>query len=89
MLQYLRRSTRDEKEVLTWEDAHNHQLKPRAGLAPCRLATADVQLDHASISRQHAMLCFRPDGTAVLMDLDSAHGSFVGGDRLTKVLSAF
>lgn len=50
-----------------------------------RLATADVQLDHASISRQHALLCFRPSGAAVLMDLDSAHGTLVGSERLVKV----
>lgn len=56
-----------------------------AFLLRCRLATADVQLEHASISRQHALLCFRPNGTAVLMDLDSAHGTFVGSERLAKV----
>ena len=54
----------------------------------CRLVTADAQLEHASISRQHALLCFRDDGAAVLMDLDSAHGTFVGSERLAKVLQA-
>lgn len=54
-------------------------------LLTCRLATADAQLEHASISRQHALLCFREDGSAVLMDLDSAHGTFVGSERLAKV----
>ena len=56
-----------------------------AALLTCRLATADAQLEHASISRQHALLCFREDGSAVLMDLDSAHGTYVGSERLAKV----
>lgn len=44
-----------------------------------------MQLEHASISRQHAVLCFRAGGQAVLMDLASAHGTFVGSERLAKV----
>lgn len=49
-----------------------------------RLDTADLQLEHASTSRQHAVICFRPDGTAVVMDLNSAHGTFLDGKRMPK-----
>lgn len=49
-----------------------------------RQESADLQLEHASISRQHAVLCFRPDGAAVIMDLNSAHGTFLGGRRMPK-----
>jgi len=58
-----------------------------------RLPQNDVVLDHASISRQHAALCFQakqpPHGLqAVVMDLGSAHGTFVQGARLAKVSSS-
>jgi len=55
-----------------------------------RLPQNDVVLDHASISRQHAALCFRAKQPqqalqGVLMDLGSAHGTFVQGARLARV----
>eukprot|EP00775_Hariotina_reticulata_P011872 gene11872-12016_t len=54
-----------------------------------RLPQNDVVLDHASISRQHAALCFQTQEPqqglqAILMDLGSAHGTFVDGARLVK-----
>ena len=56
-------------------------------LAMCnRHETADVQLEHASISRFHAMVCFRAtDGAVCVVDLGSAHGTFVAGRPCKRV----
>ena len=52
----------------------------------CRSADADVVLDHASISRQHATLCYQVDGNKWLVtDQGSAHGTFVNGKQVLKV----
>ena len=45
-----------------------------------------MQLEHASISRFHAMVCFRAtDGAVCVMDMGSAHGSFVNGRPCKRV----
>jgi pSer/pThr/pTyr-binding forkhead associated (FHA) protein len=36
----------------------------------------DIQLDHQSISRQHAVLQYREDGALMLLDLHSVQGTF-------------
>eukprot|EP00898_Chlorokybus_atmophyticus_P000979 jgi/Chlat1/1882/Chrsp145S02202 len=45
---------------------------------------ADIVLDHASIRhvRQHAALVHKRDGGVALIDLNSAHGTFVDGTRI-------
>jgi len=51
-----------------------------------RHETADVQLEHASISRFHAMVCFRAtDGAVCVMDMSSAHGTVVNGRPCKQV----
>lgn len=47
---------------------------------------ADVVLDHPSISRQHAAICFEAGtGRCLVIDLGSAHGTFLEGKQLQKV----
>ncbi|MCD4535822.1 FHA domain-containing protein [Nocardioides sp. cx-169] len=49
-----------------------------------RAAGADVQLSGVGVSRAHAEL--RPDGAGwVLVDVGSAHGTFVDGDRVSEL----
>ena len=52
----------------------------------CRSTNADVVLDHASTSRQHATVCYRPDSSKwFVTDQGSAHGTFVNGKQAVKV----
>ncbi|DBA67149.1 TPA: hypothetical protein ACH3X2_001469 [Trebouxia sp. C0005] len=62
-------------------------------LNPCTLfgrsANADVVLDHASVSRQHAILCYQTDSNKwVLVDQGSAHGTSVNGRPTVKGVPA-
>lgn len=46
----------------------------------------DVVLDHASVSRQHAILCYQTDSNKwVIVDQGSAHGTSVNGKPTVKV----
>ncbi|KAL2495513.1 SMAD/FHA domain-containing protein [Forsythia ovata] len=49
-----------------------------------QLPTCDVVLDHQSVSRQHAAVVPHKDGSIYVIDLGSAHGTFVANERLTK-----
>ncbi|KAL8469261.1 hypothetical protein ACS0TY_032184 [Phlomoides rotata] len=46
--------------------------------------TCDFVLDHQSVSRQHAAVVPHKDGSIYVIDLGSAHGTFVANERLTK-----
>ncbi|KAL2931734.1 Protein phosphatase 1 regulatory inhibitor subunit PPP1R8-like protein [Bienertia sinuspersici] len=46
--------------------------------------TCDFVLDHQSVSRQHAVVVPHKNGSIYVMDLGSAHGTFVANERLTK-----
>ncbi|XP_010686593.2 protein phosphatase 1 regulatory inhibitor subunit PPP1R8 homolog [Beta vulgaris subsp. vulgaris] len=46
--------------------------------------TCDFVLDHQSVSRQHAAVVPHKNGSIYVMDLGSAHGTFVANERLTK-----
>lgn len=48
-----------------------------------RSRTATVRVDHESVSRSHAMLTFER-GNALLKDLNSSNGTYVGGRRVLK-----
>ncbi|XP_047330576.1 protein phosphatase 1 regulatory inhibitor subunit PPP1R8 homolog [Impatiens glandulifera] len=44
----------------------------------------DYVLDHQSVSRQHAAVIPHKNGSVFVIDLGSAHGTFVANERLTK-----
>ncbi len=46
-----------------------------------RSRTATVRVEHESVSRSHALLTFER-GKAILKDLNSSNGTFVGGKRI-------
>lgn len=46
--------------------------------------TCDIVLDHQSVSRQHAAVVPHKNGSIYVIDLGSAHGTFVANERLTK-----
>ncbi|XP_050369581.1 protein phosphatase 1 regulatory inhibitor subunit PPP1R8 homolog [Argentina anserina] len=46
--------------------------------------TCDHVLDHQSVSRQHAALVPHKNGSIYVIDLGSAHGTFVANERVTK-----
>ncbi len=46
---------------------------------------ADVVLDHPSLSRQHAAVCYHETSRCwVFLDLNSAHGTAVDGRQVPK-----
>ncbi|KAK9267182.1 hypothetical protein L1049_009602 [Liquidambar formosana] len=49
-----------------------------------QLHTCDFVLDHQSVSRQHAAVIPHKNGSIYVIDLGSAHGTFVANERLTK-----
>lgn len=49
-----------------------------------QLHTCDFVLDHQSVSRQHAAVVPHKNGSIYVIDLGSAHGTFVANERLTK-----
>ncbi|XP_022716281.1 nuclear inhibitor of protein phosphatase 1-like isoform X1 [Durio zibethinus] len=46
--------------------------------------TCDFVLDHQSVSRQHAAVIPHKNGSIYVIDLGSAHGTFVANERLMK-----
>ncbi|KAJ8770310.1 hypothetical protein K2173_013264 [Erythroxylum novogranatense] len=46
--------------------------------------TCDFVLDHQSVSRQHAVVIPHKNGSIYVIDLGSAHGTFVANERLSK-----
>ncbi|KAG6573576.1 Protein phosphatase 1 regulatory inhibitor subunit PPP1R8-like protein, partial [Cucurbita argyrosperma subsp. sororia] len=46
--------------------------------------TCDLVLDHPSVSGQHAAVIPHKNGSIYVIDLGSAHGTFVANERLTK-----
>lgn len=48
-----------------------------------RTPGSDVRFEHARVSRNHARVERRPDGSCHLVDLDSQNGTYVDGQKLT------
>eukprot|EP00898_Chlorokybus_atmophyticus_P007492 jgi/Chlat1/7744/Chrsp66S07325 len=69
---------RKEGEVID-----NIQLN-RARILFGRGANCDVVLEHPSISRHHAALLHHHNGSIFVVDLGSAHGTFISGERIPK-----
>src|SRR3954453_8855972 len=51
-----------------------------------RASDTDITLHDANVSRRHAALRARGDGTAEVRDLGSANGTFVNGDRVESAV---
>ena len=66
---------------LEWGDRH-FPLGPGEHVIG-RDPDVDVRLDSSTVSRRHARLVVRHDGT-VLEDFDSKNGTFLGSDRVTS-----
>ncbi|KAJ3183511.1 Kanadaptin [Geranomyces variabilis] len=56
----------------------------KAFLLAGRLPICDFELEHASISRYHAVIQFKQDGSAYLYDLGSTHGTFLNKAQIPK-----
>ena len=48
-----------------------------------RSGAVDILVPEGTVSRQHARIEIRADGSVVLSDMGSRHGTFVNGQRLT------
>lgn len=60
-----------------------HVVGERTGLG--RSVSSDLQLIDTGVSRQHAMIVESENGDHVLIDLASANGTFVDGERVERV----
>ncbi|MEX1367393.1 MAG: FHA domain-containing protein [Nannocystaceae bacterium] len=60
-----------------------HVLGNRTGIG--RASSSDLQLIDVGISRQHAMIVRSEDGEYVLIDLASANGTLVDGERIDRI----
>ncbi|XP_075523059.1 LOW QUALITY PROTEIN: protein phosphatase 1 regulatory inhibitor subunit PPP1R8 homolog [Primulina tabacum] len=59
-------------------------LEKRRNIFGRQFHTCDFVLDHQSVSRQHAAVIPHKNGSVYVIDLGSAHGTFVSNERLTK-----
>jgi pSer/pThr/pTyr-binding forkhead associated (FHA) protein len=50
-----------------------------------RLPECSMQLEHGSISRRHAALAYDEDGDLFLVDLGSAHGTYLDSKQIRFV----
>lgn len=62
----------------------NIHLDKRRHIFGRQFQTCDFVLDHQSVSRQHAAVIPHKNGSIYVIDLGSAHGTFVANERLTK-----
>ncbi len=49
-----------------------------------RIQSADFKIEHASVSRIHALVEQLEDGNIRISDLNSSHGTFVNGEKITE-----
>jgi two-component system cell cycle response regulator len=54
----------------------------RSELVIGRATDADIMLDDDGVSRKHAKIVVRPDGTVQLVDLNSTNGTFSNGEKV-------
>ena len=72
-------------QLLVWRGAALVETVPlgcRAFLLAGRLQECEIVLEHASASRQHAVVLQHRSGAIYVLDLGSAHGTFLDGRRL-------
>lgn len=60
-----------------------HRLGARTNIG--RASSSDFQIIAAGVSRQHAMIVHNEEGRYVLIDLSSANGTHVDGERIHRV----
>ncbi|XP_075505574.1 protein phosphatase 1 regulatory inhibitor subunit PPP1R8 homolog [Primulina tabacum] len=60
------------------------KLNKRRNIFGRQFHACDFVLDHQSVSRQHAAVIPHKGGSVYVIDLGSAHGTFVANERLTK-----
>jgi pSer/pThr/pTyr-binding forkhead associated (FHA) protein len=53
-----------------------------------RSATADIAFDDGGLSRRHAVVMTRTDGSAEVLDDGSLNGTFVNGERVRRQVLA-
>lgn len=61
-----------------------HDISGRSSYVVGRVATADLLLEHQSVSRHHAALVHHENGRLYVIDLNSAFGTTVNGKKLEK-----
>uniref|UniRef100_A0A7N0ZZY8 FHA domain-containing protein n=1 Tax=Kalanchoe fedtschenkoi TaxID=63787 RepID=A0A7N0ZZY8_KALFE len=72
-------------EVLKDGEVLDHiNLDKRRHIFGRQIHTCDFVLDHQSVSRQHAAVVPHKNGSVYVIDLGSAHGTFVANERLSK-----
>jgi FHA domain len=59
-------------------------LTARSSFRIGRSPQSDVQLNHGTSSRRHALLFHHANGSCYLVDCGSAHGTYVNGVRITS-----
>lgn len=69
--------------TLTLEGAHHDIALRGERMVVGRLATADIPLEDANVSRQHVAFVAEPDGSWAVEDLGSTNGTLLNGERLT------
>eukprot|EP00039_Didymoeca_costata_P013870 m.217611 g.217611 ORF g.217611 m.217611 type:complete len:241 (+) comp15888_c0_seq9:290-1012(+) len=79
------RQDEEATEIRVYKEGHKIDtinLLERAIHVFGRLDTCTHHLEHPSISRRHAAIVCDEEGTFYIVDMDSAHGTFVDGTRL-------
>jgi hypothetical protein len=59
-------------------------LPARSTVKIGRMATCDIPIDHASLSRMHAVIEVSPSGALTIIDLGSSSGTQVNGSAINK-----
>ncbi len=57
-------------------------LKTKRTISIGRSATCDITIDHRTVSREHAIIEKRQDGSIVITDKNSVNGTFVNSNRV-------
>ena len=70
--------------VVSGKESVGKMFKLEGEMTIGRVASAEIYLDDDGISRSHAKIVVRPDGTVELSDLGSTNGTYQNGVRIDK-----